>query len=38
MALSLSFGCADAVFVRLEAGRGGDIPRATAEEAQDLPV
>ncbi len=34
----LAFWGADAVRVRLEAGRGGDVPGTAAEEAQDLPV
>ena len=34
----LTFGGADAVLVGLEAGRGGDVPGAAAEEAQELAV
>lgn len=34
----LAFGGEDAIPVGLEAGRGGDVPGALAEEAQDLLV
>lgn len=34
----LAFGGAHAVLVRFEAGRGGDVPGAAAEEAQELAV
>lgn len=34
----LAFGGADAIPIGLEAGRGGYVPGAAAEEAQDLAV